>query len=65
MWALSSFSFNPFFQSSNFKIHKHDLPEVINEITKNNFPFWLHIQILLDFKLENLEIIQIWILLEF
>jgi hypothetical protein len=33
--------------------------EVINEITKNNFPFWLHFQILLYFELENLEIVQI------
>jgi hypothetical protein len=33
--------------------------EVINVITKNNFPFQLHFQILLDFELENLETIQI------
>jgi hypothetical protein len=38
---------------------------VINEITKNNFPFRLHYQILLDFELENIETIQICTLLEF
>jgi hypothetical protein len=39
--------------------------DVINEITNKNFTFWLLFQILLDFELQNLETIQIWILLEF
>jgi hypothetical protein len=36
-----------------------ELFEVINEITRNNFPFWLLFQILLDFELKNIETIQI------
>jgi hypothetical protein len=56
----SKFTNMIFLMSTNGEIF-----EVINEIKKNNFPFWLHFQILLDFELEKLETIQILILLEF
>jgi hypothetical protein len=41
------------------------LCEVLNEITKNNFPFGFNYQHLPDFELKILESIQIWIFLEF